>query len=184
MIVAFDASVLVYLVTPDADAPLDKATGQPVVRCADRVSHLIATLQREKATIVIPTTSLAEVFVRAGDAAPQWLAMLERNRHFRIADFDKRAAIEHAARQAARKRGGTKSPAADRRIAKFDDQIVAIAAVAGVSIIYSDDGDIRALAGGQFEVKGIVDLPLPPESAQGSLPFGGTGRPPETGESE
>lgn len=86
MIVAFDASVLVYMVTPDANAPLDRTTGQPVVRCADRVSHLIATLQREKATIVIPTPSLAEVLVRAGDSAPQWLAMLERSRHFRIAD--------------------------------------------------------------------------------------------------
>lgn len=184
MIVAFDASVLVYMVTPDANAPLDKTTGQPVIRCADRVSHLIATLQREKATIVIPTPSLAEVLVRAGDAAPQWLAMLERSRHFRIADFDKRAAVEHAARQAERKRSGTKSPAADRRIAKFDDQIVAIAAVAGVSIIYSDDGDIRALAGSQFEVKGIADLPLPPESAQGSLPFEGAGKSPEADEPE
>jgi hypothetical protein len=39
LIVAFDASVLVYVVTPEANAPIDKATGKPVVRCADRVSY-------------------------------------------------------------------------------------------------------------------------------------------------
>lgn len=181
MIVAFDASVLVYVVTPEANAPIDKATGQPVARCADRVSYLIATLQRDKATIIIPTPSLAEVLVGGGDAAPGWLAMLERSRHFRIADFDKRAAVEHAARQAERKLGGKK--AVERRKAKFDDQIVAIAAVAGVSVIYSDDGDIRTLAGTQFEVKGIADLPLPPESEQGSLPFAEATKPSDANES-
>lgn len=180
MIVAFDASVLVYVVTPEASAPIDKATGQPVVRCADRVSYLIATLQRDRATIIIPTPSLAEVLVGGGDAAPGWLAMLERSRHFRIADFDKRAAVEHAARQAERKLGGKKSVAGERRKAKFDDQIVAIAAVAGVSVVYSDDGDIRTLAGTQFEVKGIADLPLPPENPQGSLPF--AAKPPDADE--
>lgn len=43
---------------------------------------------------------------------------------------------------------------------------MAIAAVEGASVIYSDDSDIVKLAGSRFSVIGIEDLPLPPEDAQ------------------
>lgn len=64
----------------------------------------------------------------------------------------------------------TNSQAVTHAKAKFDDQIVAIAAVEGAGKMYSDDPHIKKRAGGRFEVIGIGDLPLPPESAQGSLP--------------
>lgn len=79
--------------------------------------------------------------------------------------------MEFAARQAERIEANARAPAPTRAKAKFDDQIVAIAAVEGATTIYSDDEDIAKLAEGRFEVVKIAAVPLPPESAQGKLPF-------------
>lgn len=170
MIVAFDANVLIYIFDEQAKAPHDPATGQPVAECKARVDFLIASLQREKAKVIIPTPSLGEVLVRAQEAAPEWLRLLHQSRHFRIAPFDERAAVEFAAAQAQRRRPlGQKNATVSRAKAKFDDQIVAIAAVEDATIIYSDDPHIRKLAAGRFEVIGVADLALPPQDAQLNL---------------
>lgn len=169
MIVAFDTSVLVYFFDEHAKAPIDAATGAPVSGCKDRLNFLIATLQRDKTKIVIPTPALGELLVKGREAAPEWLAILHKSRHFRIAGFDERAAVEFAATQAERLASGQKNEGATRAKAKFDDQIVAIAAVEGATVIYSDDPHIQKLAGSRFEVIGIPDLPLPPQEPQFSL---------------
>lgn len=50
---------------------------------------------------------------------------------------------------------------------KYDRQIVAIAKVHGATTIYSDDGDISALAKrAKINVISLADLPLPPQKAQ------------------
>lgn len=169
MIVAFDTSVLVYFFDEQANAPIDAATGASVADCKERLDFLIATLQRDKAKIIIPTPALGELLVRGREAAPEWLAILHKSRHFRIAGFDERAAVEFAATQAERVASGQKNEGATRAKAKFDDQIVAIAAIEGATVIYSDDPHIKKLAGGRFEVIGVADLPLPPQAAQFSL---------------
>lgn len=166
MIVAFDASVLVYVLDERAKAPSDPATGLPLVRCKERVEHLIETLRRQDARIVVPSPVLAELLVRAGEAGPEWIRILGSRPNFRIADFDVRAAVEFAAMRNKKTQSGIGDKAATRAKAKFDDQIVAIACVEGASVIYSDDKDIARLAGGGFEVSGISDLPLPPEEPQ------------------
>lgn len=171
MIVAFDANILVYLFDENANAPISKTTGLPVERCRERVEYLIATLQREKTKIIIPTPSLAESLVSAQDGAPERLSIIKRSKHFRISPFDERAAVEYAAVQAERRRNGTKSEAPTRAKAKFDDQIVAIAAIEGATAIYSDDDHIKKLAGTKFEVFGIEDLLLPREDDQQSFVF-------------
>lgn len=171
MIVAFDASILVYVIDEQAKPPVDPATGKPVDRCRERVTRLLETLQRQNAKIVIPTPALAEVLVRAAKGGPEFLRILSSSKHFRIAPFDERAAVEFAARQAERMAASARAPAATRTKAKFDDQIVAIAAVEGATTIYSDDEDIAKLAEGRFEVVKIGAIPLSPESAQGKLPF-------------
>lgn len=182
MIVAFDTSVLVYFFDEQANAPIDAATGAPVSDCKDRLDFLIATLQRDKAKIVIPTPALGELLVKAQQAAPEWLAILHKSRHFRIAGFDQRAAIEFAATQASRIASGQKNEGASRAKAKFDDQIVAISAVEGVMVIYSDDPHIKKLAGSRFQVIGVADLPLPPQADQFSLPLDQQGEPPAPSE--
>lgn len=166
MIVAFDATVLIYLFDRNAAPPLGRKSGRVVDRCPERLQHLIATLNRDKAKIIIPTPCLAEVLVRAQDGAPERLRILKASRHFRIVPFEERAAVEFATTQTGRYDARTKPPASTRAKAKFDDQIVAIATVEGASIIYSDDADIVKLAGSSFTVIGIEDLPLPPENAQ------------------
>ncbi len=55
---------------------------------------------------------------------------------------------------------------------KFDRQIVAIARVLQASIIYTDDENLAATASAVgISTLGLADLPLPPETAQGQLPF-------------
>lgn len=169
MTVAFDASVLIYVFDEHAKAPLDHATGKPVTRCKDRVDYLIDVLQRDDETIIVPTPALAEVLVYAQEGAPERLRIMNASKHFRITPFDERAAVEFAVVQAGR--AGAKKAGTPRVKAKFDDQIVAIVAVAGATVIYSDDPDIKQLAAGRMEVKGIADLPLPSEDTQSLLPL-------------
>jgi hypothetical protein len=110
--------------------------------------HLLESLQQQNAKIVIPTPALAEVLVRAAKGGPEFLRILSSSKHFRIAPFDERAAVEFAARQAER-----------------------IAAVESATTIYSDDEDIAKLAEGRLGVIKIAEIPLPPETAQRKLPF-------------
>jgi predicted nucleic acid-binding protein len=169
LIVAFDASTLIYLFDDQAAAPVDPGSGRPVERCRDRIEYLLDTLAKKKARIIIPTPSLAEALVRAQEGAPERLRILKSSKHFKIVPFDERAAVEYAATQTIRHMAGTKSPSATRQKAKFDDQIAAIAAVEGATELYSDDDDIAKLVGSRMKVIGIVDLPLPPEDAQGDM---------------
>ncbi len=162
MTVAFDASILIYVIDEQAKPPINSATGKPVDLCNIRVTRLLETLQQENTKIVVPTPALAEVLVRAASGGPEFLRILSSSKHFRIAPFDERAAVEFAAHQAGRIAAGQRAPAATRSKAKFDDQIVAIAAVEGATTIYSDDEDIAKLAQGQFEVVKIGAIPLPP----------------------
>ncbi|BBF92114.1 hypothetical protein [Blastochloris tepida] len=171
MIVVFDTAVLVFVVDEHAKAPLDPATKKPVTDCQARVNHLIATLQRERATIIIPTPTLAEILVGAGPAMAEWLSTLRRTKHVKIVPFDERAAIEHALREADRK--AARAAGMPRAKAKFDDQIIAIAVTERASVIYSDDPHIQKRAPKGIKVVGIAELQLPPETQQGQLPFEG-----------
>jgi predicted nucleic acid-binding protein len=170
LIVAFDASVLVYLFDAEVGAPVDPATSQPVTRCGDRIAYLIAELQRSKAKIIVPAPALAEVLVYAGPAAPEWLRILSTTKHVRVAPFDELAAVEFAALEQERLTSGRRSSAPRRKV-KFDEQIVSIARVEGADVLYSDDEDIRKLSGATMDVRGIADLDLPPQQAQFPLEF-------------
>jgi len=168
VIVAFDASVLVFLLDENASSPLGE-DGNPIAECKARVSHLIAELQRSKAKIVIPAPALAEVLVYGGSAASAWLSILNTSRHIVIAPFDERAAVEYAEMERTRLAGPRIG--VPRQKAKFDQQIVAIARVEGAKLIYSDDRDIRRLWAEQHQVIGVGDLPLPSVDAQIQLQF-------------
>lgn len=167
--VALDATTLFYLLDPEAKAPTDLETGQPVSRAKDRVEYLVGRLEKDREKIIIPTPALSELLVWAGTAGPKYLDILHKSAAFKIVDFDQRAAIEvaatiRAAIDAGDKRSGSPSPWAK---IKFDRQIIAIAKVAGASTIYSDDDDIARLSQQTgISVVRIQDLPLPPEDPQ------------------
>jgi hypothetical protein len=161
VIVAFDASILTYIIDENAKPPTDPATLAAVTFCKERVRYLLDTLQQAGAKIIIPTPALAEVLVKAGAAASTIVSELTTSKHFRVVDFDVRAAVEFAARQSIRPRG-----VVPRTKAKFDDQILAIATVENAVIIYSDDGDIASAAPPNMTVIGIAALEVPPAKAQ------------------
>lgn len=165
MIVVLDASVLIFLFEKDANAPLDPETGAPIDRCYDRVNHLVATLDRDRATVIVPTPALGEILVKVGDAGPSWLQILERAPRVRLVSFDTMAAVEFAALQTERKARGAKI-SGGRAKAKFDDQIIAIARMCGAQTIYSDDQGLAAAAGPRLSVIGVAAMSLPPTNPQ------------------
>lgn len=167
MIVLFDTSTLTFLFKPDAPGPFIDGTGERVSDCGERISFLLAELQKAKATIIIPTPVIAEIMVLAGTAMAEWHRILTTSRHFRSAPFDVLAAVECA--EMAKRRLGARMSRAEKAKAKFDEQIVAIGRAEGAEIIYSDDGGIRELAGEGVKVLGMADMPLPPSEAQRSF---------------
>jgi predicted nucleic acid-binding protein len=168
LIAVFDASVLIFLFEKDASGPLDTATGLPLTHCYERVNHLIETLTRDRSKIIIPTPSLAEILVKAGDAGPARLRIISENRFIRIVPFDLRASAEFAAMQRDQKVSGTKRTE-PRPKSKFDDQIIAIAKVEGAGVIYSSDIGLAKTTPPQIEVISVTGLPLPPEDPQMSM---------------
>jgi hypothetical protein len=175
VIVALDTSVLLLFLAPSTAPPRLPGTNEPLPHARERVEHLIATLDTDKASVLVPTPVLSEVLVNASTAAPTYLDLLSRSSRFRVVDFDQRAAVELAVmvRQAIASgdhRGGSISP---RQKIKIDRQILAIAKVNRAGVVYSDDEDMMRFgprAG--LKVIATAKLPLPPEIAQGSLNLG------------
>jgi hypothetical protein len=172
-IVAIDSTFLLVVLHPTAPIPKDPSTGKPWEKGRERVEYLIERLSDEKATVIIPTPVLSEVFVRAGPKAiNDYLAGIRSTRCFRIGPFDQKAAVEvammtDAALAAGRKRGASTGP---WQKVKIDRQIVAIAKAEGADLIYSSDKDIRNLAiAERLNVEGFGDLPQRPVSDQGEL---------------
>lgn len=172
MITAVDATMLMLLVRPESVGPDDPITKRPVERLGERLDYLIQELEAQNAQIVVPTPSLSEVLVDAGDAGPGIVSYLETTSPFKIAEFGVRAAIEvaariHDAKLAGDKRGGVTGAWAK---IKFDRQIVAIAVVEGATRIYSDDDGVAAFASKiGLQIVRTWELPLPPTNPQGAL---------------
>ena len=158
MSVAFDATVLVDFfnrkLTSDRRA---------------RIDDLVASLEKSRTKVVIPTPALTEVLIRAGKGREEIHHALTRKSTFEIAPFDVKAAMEcslllEEAWSRAEKRAITKTKF------KFDWQIVAIAATRQVTTIYSDDGDVaKAAARANIRVVRIDEIALPASASQTKL---------------
>jgi predicted nucleic acid-binding protein len=153
--VVFDANFLIYFLDPQ----LKKKANNP------RVDNLVATLDKNRDRIVVPTPAMSELLVGAGDAASAYLDMLHRSRFFRIEAFGERAAVEAAAMTRDAKARGDKYGAATDSTwdkVKFDRQIVAIAKVVGANMVYSEDADVRSHAREVgIQALSMADLPEP-----------------------
>ena len=168
MTVLFDTCTLLLALQPDAKPPLDPDTEQPLEHAKQRVEYLIKKLSKAKAKVIIPAPVLSEVLVHAGDAANDYILILQQS-PFRVAPFDTRAAIECA--DAISKFGlKAKGKENTRAKIKFDRQIVAIAKVEQVETIYSDDQHIYTIAK-QVGLKVVrsFELELDPDDRQGKL---------------
>jgi predicted nucleic acid-binding protein len=170
--VVFDTNLSIMLVRPDGMVAMD-AKKQIISHAKERVDGLVAQLAADKNKIVIPTPVLAELLVRSdpNDRAGL-IARFSRSAHFRVEDFDQRAAIELAdiekrALDGGDKRDGVQGPWTKVR---FDRQIVAIAIVVGANTIYTDDGNLAAHAFKRgIRAVSIGSLPIPAAAAQISL---------------
>jgi predicted nucleic acid-binding protein len=166
-----DATTLLLLIEPTARPPKDPATGKPVEKCKERIEFLIETLTEARTRICVPTPVLAELLVRAGKAANSYLTEITTNYAFDVAPFDAKAAVELAFILDGDLRNRTKLNK-DETYAKlkFDRQIVAIAKVNDVKVIYTDDQKLAGVAkANQFTVRHTWELPLPPVKAQQNL---------------
>lgn len=171
--IVFDSTFLLLLLSENTPTPIDPATGQPLARCKDRVEHLIATISKAGDKIIIPTPSLAEALVHAGEAAERFFTVIRTSRYFQVTPFGTTAAIEAA--EIMRKRIAlhgrlTDAEVKSRAKIKFDIQILAIANVSRAAALYTDDRDLQKLAkAAGLSSQGFLDLPLPPEDDQQSL---------------
>lgn len=112
--VSVDCNFLSLLLHPEAKAPDDPSTGQPIERLSDRLEALTERLDEEDERIIIPMPVLAEFLILAGREAPDYLQKISTSKTLLLKPFDERAAIELAAleiadRLAGDKRGGVKT---------------------------------------------------------------------------
>ena len=166
--IVLDATTLLLLIEPSAKPARDPATGKAVEKCKERIENLLQTLSAAGSQVLLPAPVLAEVLVRAGNAKNQYLTELTGNWAFRPASFDERAAVElsmildgdlKAKRKLTDKETWAKL--------KFDRQIVAIAKVHGVSMIYTDDQKLAKCArANNLDATHTWQLPLPPVKSQ------------------
>lgn len=167
MVVA-DTATLLYILQPDAPAPLGD-DGQQIEKCRERVELLLKNLSEAGVRVVVPTPVLAELMVSVGPGKVQLLGEINTSAAFSVVPFDQIAAVECACLNdpTMTKKMGPKDTKAK---VKFDRQILAIAKVAGVHTLYTDDKRLiaRATANGLKTVR-MQDLPLPPEPPQREL---------------
>lgn len=168
--VLFDATTLLLLLHPDTSPPIDPSTKLPVTKSKERIDFLVQRLGESGSKIIIPTPVLSEVLVWTGRAGSSYISIIERSAVFRIEPFDTRAAVEVAFLTASALKGGNKKGVSKEQTwakIKYDRQIIAIAKVAQVSTIYSDDESLSKLARAHsISVIGIANIPLPQEDQQ------------------
>lgn len=163
----FDSTFALLLVDKDATAP-------PGARSA--FEYMLEGLT-DKDTIVIPAVVFAEIMYSAGVEAVQgYMALLRKQRRVIIAPFDEKAAVELGVINAdIRARGGPKrsGQTGDWAKVKYDRLLLATGKAYGVTSIYTDDGDLAALARRHgieaFETGDMPVRPLPPEDPQPDL---------------
>lgn len=177
MKVVFDTSVLLLLVDPEAKPTTPSSDVKDEAGAQERLDYLVAKLEKQRATIAVPTPVLSELLASLGAVVGGITTVLATaTRRFTIAPFDTIAAVE-CGQMLAEATGKGKRRSVDAKNVpwskiKFDHQIVAIAKVLGAETIYSDDRHVRALgkkAG--IAVYGVWDLPAPPIDPQRALPL-------------
>lgn len=151
MMVSIDAGFLGLMLYPNARPPDDPNTKKPTVKAPQRIEKLLEDLDLAHERIIIPAPALSEFLVLVGKAGPQYLNEISNQPSFYIRPFDQMAAVELAAMELlARSKGPKRAPASPDcpwQKVKFDRQIVAISKLHGAHTIYSDDGDIKNIAG-------------------------------------
>lgn len=179
--VVFDSGMLILLLQDGVGAPVNPKTKEPITRPKDRVEYLQKCLSDEKSKILIPTPALSEFLVNAGSALEKYVDDISNESCFAVVPFSEMAAIEAAvatyhAKQHRRTLDDAEKAAWQR--VKIDIQILAIAKVNKVDVIYTTDRGVVAQAGPMgVAVIHLSELPLPPEDPQQEMRFDGESEP-------
>lgn len=131
-----------------AKIPVTPGTTTPVPHARERIEHLVATLAKQNALILIPAPAFAEFMVIVEDAAPNYLDVINKSANFDVSPLDTKAAVELADLFRKAKAAGNKKAGAEGewQKVKVDQQIVAIAKSVEVERIYTADSDIVNIA--------------------------------------
>ena len=172
-LVGFDSTMLSLLLNPSSKPREDPRTKKLVTFPRKRADYLLASIQKEKGKIIVPTPAVAEILTIIGPEAQAYFDIVAQNRLFEVAAFDSIAAIELALlnRDVFASADRKNNQEAYQKI-KIDRQILAVLKSRGATEIYTDDGGLsnRARMCGITPV-GIADLPLPPDEQQMKLEF-------------
>ena len=170
MVVAFDADILILLLHESIPPPSDPETKQPVQHVHERLDQLIADLEERGARVIVPAPALAEMLVLAEYDGSELVKVIEKQAVFQIEPFRANDAVEAAASTRAALEKGDKKSGAKRpwQCVKTDRQIIAVAKRCRAQPIYSNDADMRKLAG-DIAVVSVWELPVPIEVLK--LPF-------------
>jgi predicted nucleic acid-binding protein len=170
--VVFDTSMLILLLDDTIRPPWNNISKQPVTFVKERIQGLIDFLDKNKEQVLIPTPALSETLVYASKARATYLGQFTKTAAFRIVPFGEKAAIEAADMTAkALSQGNKRGDMLGCWLKiKHDRQIVAVAKAEGVSVIYSNDNDIKNIAElERIQVIDVASLPIPAATAQASL---------------
>ncbi len=170
--VIFDATFLLLLVDPEATPPLEPGTKKPVSQARERIEYLISELQKSGERIGVPTPALAEALVASEGSTADLMGEIASGYKLKTIAFDELAAIEVAMMPGKiSSKKGKPSDATKARV-KYDNQIIAIAKVAGADTIYSDDKGLAKKAHNlDIRTISVDQLPLPPVDPQKELTF-------------
>ncbi len=170
MLAVFDTTMLTLLLRPSVEPPHDPSTGMPVALATERVEYLIETLNNEDSRILIPSTVWAEFLVAADESAQNYLDSIADKANFEIVPFDGIAAAEAALDERKAKQSGNQKAdlKASRQCLKADRQVMAVAKVRGVQMVYAADSDFKKI-GASMGVPVTLLWDLPPKPSKTPL---------------
>jgi len=156
MKVLFDTQFLIWAIRPDSPP-------EEIPNAQDKIDFLLKTLDETKAKIFIPTPVLAEFLsgLTQDDESTKNEYINAIMRNFSLASFNTMCAIEHA------EVVKFKSSEHPWQKVKFDFQIVTIAKVNSVDMVYTHDSDIKRLCEtNEINVTLVSELKLPEPAPQ------------------
>jgi hypothetical protein len=154
--IAFDTTFLALMIYPGAKHEIENAK--------ERVEFLISDIHSNGEKIIIPTPAFSELLVRSGNARNDIIQTITRSPKFKLAEFDVRSALELSLMSDAAFTSKDKKAGASGTWVKvkFDRQIVAIAKTFGARVIYSEDGDLLAIAKREgLNALSVCDIKIP-----------------------
>jgi predicted nucleic acid-binding protein len=152
--ILLDATALLLLINEKTSGPSHPETHKPITDAHERIEYAVNQARERGEQIIIAAPVLAELLVRAENAASPYVDLFNKSAHFRPVPFDQKAAITHA--EYTRKAIETGEERTESKCkVKFDRQIVAIAKAEGAGTIYTDDDGLarHAIAQGLIAIR-------------------------------